>query len=257
MKNYPINKNKYKYKAHTGVKVFVEYKKNMCIYPAELELEGVIVCYSGRLMKYVEENECIKKIKGFDGDFYILEDRDCRIGIMGNFGIGAPAVVTMLEEVLTYGVKNIISVGEAGSLQKGVRIGDVVLCKKSIRDEGTSYHYLKPAKYVKPDKQLNKRIVKSLKKAGLSFTKGINWTIDTPYRETKKEIEEYKKEGVVTVDMEASALLAVARYRKVNASALFVVSDYVGGKKWQQEYHNSYSKLKKIYNIAKNTLKNL
>ena len=57
MKYYPIHKNKYK--AHTGVKEFVEYKKSRGIYPAELKLEGIIVCYSGRLMKYVEENECI------------------------------------------------------------------------------------------------------------------------------------------------------------------------------------------------------
>ena len=44
---------------------------------------------------------------------------------------------------------------------------------------------------------------------------GTSWTIDAPYRETVAEIRRYRQEGVATVDMEASALFAVAAYRGV------------------------------------------
>ena len=45
------------------------------------------------------------------------------------------------------------------------------------------------------------------------------------FRETKKELEYYRKKGILTVEMEASALFAVAKARSVRASAAFAISD--------------------------------
>jgi purine-nucleoside phosphorylase len=108
------------------------------------------------------------------------------------------------------------------------------LCKKAIRDEGTSYHYTPPSKYAYPDERLTKRLEDSLKENNIEFRKAINWTIDSIFRETKKEIEQYKNEGVTTVDMEASALFAVAGVREAKIAAAFVVSDvfFEGG--WER-----------------------
>jgi purine-nucleoside phosphorylase len=58
---------------------------------------------------------------------------------------------------------------------------------------------------------------------------GSSWTIDTPYRETRKEVQMYREEGVLTVEMEASALFSVARASGVEAAVLFTVSDSLGG----------------------------
>ena len=75
-----------------------------------------------------------------------------------------------------------------------------------------------------------------LERNNLEFFTASTWTIDAPYRETKKEVVHYKKLGIATVEMEASALFAVASVRKVKVAAAFVVSDILG-EKWDPQFH--------------------
>ena len=247
--SFPNLKNKYKYKAFSSAKKYVEHKIMAGEYPEKIDAKSIIICYSAEVLEYVKKHYKIKHIKKFYGDLYLLKNKENKIGILGNFSIGAPAITTLMEELIVYGVENFVSIGEAGALQDYLEINDIVICKKSIRDEGVSYHYLKNSKYSYADKSLTKKIIKSLKKANLNFYTGKGWTIDTPYRETKKEIVQYQKEGVLTVDMEASAIFAVAKTFKVKAAAIFVVSDNLTGKKWKQEYHSTPKKLIKIINV--------
>jgi len=44
------------------------------------------------------------------------------------------------------GTSAFVSIGTAGSLQRDLNIGDLVLCEAAIRDEGVSHHYLPAAK---------------------------------------------------------------------------------------------------------------
>lgn len=155
------------------------------------------------------------------------------IGLIRFQGIGSPNAVTIFEELIALGGKNFISIGTAGGLlEEGI-----FLCDRAIRDEGTSLHYLAHSKYAFPNKELSNRFGKILFVAGLKFRKATSWTIDAPYRETKAEIAQYKDEGVATVEMEASALFAVAKLRKVRIAGAFVVSDVIG-KKWEPKFHH-------------------
>ncbi len=70
----------------------------------------------------------------------------------------------------------------------------------------------------------------------IPFKKSASWTIDAPYRETKAEIQEYRKEGIGTVEMEASALFVVAKFRRVKISSAFVVSDILKDNKWNPQF---------------------
>jgi uridine phosphorylase len=162
-------------------------------------------------------------------------------------GIGSPNAVTVIEELIALGGKFFINRGYAGGLQNE----GVFLCQKALRDEGTSYHYIKDGQYIYPDKKLTKKLEKSLKKQNLNYKKGITWTIDAPYRETKAEITHYKKQGISTVEMEASALFAVAKYRKVKIASAFVVSDTLG-EKWEPKFHHRKVKesLNKLFDAA-------
>ncbi|MCC7193328.1 MAG: hypothetical protein IT444_11155 [Phycisphaeraceae bacterium] len=65
---------------------------------------------------------------------------------------------------------------------------------------------------------------------------GASWTIDAPYRETREEIQQHQGDGVMTVEMEASALFAVGTYRKAEIAAAFTVSDYVAADPWQPHF---------------------
>ena len=83
-----------------------------------------------------------------------------------------------------------------------------------------------------------------MRKRKIDFKTGISWTIDTPYRETKKEVREYKKQNVSTVEMEASALFTLAKYRNVKMAGAFIVSDFLSEEKWDPKFHDDDVKSK-------------
>ena len=58
-----------------------------------------------------------------------------------------------------------------------------------------------------------------------SLVEGRHWTTDAIYRETWAKVARYRSAGVVSVDMELSALAGVAHYRRCQLSALLVVTD--------------------------------
>jgi len=84
----------------------------------------------------------------------------------------------------------------AGGINQKLNPGDVVVCTKSIRDEGTSHHYVKNAKYAFATKDLTDALFVSLSKEFKRLCKGSSWTIDAPYRETVKELIHYRSEDV-------------------------------------------------------------
>ncbi|MBU2639110.1 MAG: nucleoside phosphorylase [Nanoarchaeota archaeon] len=147
-------------------------------------------------------------------------------------GIGAPNAAAVFEELIALGGKEFLNIGTSG----GLHHEGIFLCEKALRDEGTSYHYLPDGKFIYPDKDLTEKFRKSIEKNRLEYFKGITWTIDAPYRETKAEVEEYAKGGITNVEMEASALFAVAKYRSIKIASAFIVSDLLG-KEWTPKFH--------------------
>lgn len=158
------------------------------------------------------------------------------IGTSSGFGIGAPAASTVLEELIACGARRIISIGTAGTLQRDVNVGDVMLCTQAIRDEGVSYHYLEPAPFAHPSENLTAHFRRALDEAGISYREGSAWTIDAPYRETVAEARHYQSQGVLAVEMEAAAIFAVARYRAADAAAAFVASDSLAELSWTPRF---------------------
>ncbi len=139
-------------------------------------------------------------------------------------GIGGPASATIMEELIALGIKKIVFMGYAGSLQD-IAPGTIMIPTKAIRDEGTSYHYLEPSKFVEPTGSLKEKIIEILEDKKIPFEKGITWTTDAPYRETIKKVRLFQSEGVLSVEMEAASLFAVAKFRGVEIAGIFWVSD--------------------------------
>jgi len=189
-------------------------------------------------------------------DFFVLQKTKGKVGIIGNFGIGAPVAAIMVEELAAFGVKKFISIGKAGTLQKNLEIGDIVVCEKAVRDEGTSHHYMKPSRFSYASKRLTKKVQETLKQEKVQYQNGTSWTIDAPYRETLKEARQYQKEGVATVEMEAAALFAVAQYRKLEMASLFTISDSLAELKWKPHFENPKTRqgLETLFQVALKTL---
>lgn len=235
---------------------FMAYQKKRGEYPKFKTPEGLIFCYQKSLMGSILENHKTTKVEGFYGEMYLLNETNNKVAIIGKFGIGSPIVVALLEELIAFGIKKFISIGTAGTLQKNIAIGSLMICEKAIRDEGTSHHYIKHSKYAHASKKMIDKIKKSLDKFKQKYFVGTSWTIDAPYRETIAEARQYQKENVSTVDMEASALFAVAQYRNVELGAIFTISDSLAELKWEPKFHSKKTKmgLEILYKIAADVL---
>ncbi len=149
--------------------------------------------------------------------------------------LGGPAAVGLMEELSVFGIDEFIAIGSAGCLDDDIK-NKLVVVTKAIRDDGASYHYLKPATYVATSSELNKELETYLKKNNLDYTKSITWTNDGFYRETNKKIKLAKELGAKTVEMECASWAACARFRNFKFSQILYFSDFGIGneEQWQR-----------------------
>lgn len=65
---------------------------------------------------------------------------------------------------------------------------------------------------------------------------GAVWTTDGVYRETLEKFRKFRDAEVLAVNMETSAVFAVAKYRNVEAASIQVISDVLSEKGWLQAF---------------------
>ena len=148
--------------------------------------------------------------------------------------VGAPAAARQVEELIARGCNKFIVCGDCGVLDKNIIVGNVVLPLAAIRDEGTSYHYVKPSREIKMNKEALNLLEKNLIKNNIQFTKTKTWTTDAFYRETKAKLIKRKNEGCLVVEMEASAYMAVAEFNNVKLGQILYASDSLDLKVWNR-----------------------
>ena len=69
------------------------------------------------------------------------------------------------------------------------------------------------------------------------------WTTDAPYRETRKKVLDRKKEGCICVDMECSAISALAQFRNKEIFQFFYAADNLDSAKWDKRSLGNNEKL--------------
>jgi len=171
----------------------------------------------------------------YSGRMFTRRARRRRIGVVHAL-LGASAAAMNLEELIAYGARRIYEVGVSGAIDTRLRPGDVVVLNGAFSDEGTSGHYFRGTKRFSPSSRLTRHLEAGLRTSGIKHVTGNAWTVDAPYRETTRKVARYLKNGASIVNMESSAILAVATYRGVEAASVQVVSDVVS-KKWEPAFH--------------------
>ncbi len=132
------------------------------------------------------------------------------VGIVGN-AVGAPFAVLVAEQLFASGCRTLLSMTSAGQIVSTGPPPYFVVIDRSLRDEGTSYHYAPPTTFAAADPALVAMAAAALAARGLSCVTGSSWTTDAPFRETAEAIEAARAKGVLAVEMEAAALYTVAR----------------------------------------------
>jgi uridine phosphorylase len=200
---------------------------------------GVVLCYQRSLYSHVLQVEELQPAarRGALHGMLLLPSTAGRVGLLGQFGIGAAAAAAALEELAAMGTSAFVSIGTAGSLQRDLSVGDLVLCEAAIRDEGVSHHYLPPARLATATADMSAALTAAMTHAGVPFRTGTSWTIDAPYRETVAEARRYQAEGVLCVEMEAAALFAVAEVRGLQVASAFAISDSLADLVWDPQFN--------------------
>lgn len=242
--SYPNFQNKHLEQALFNPQDYISWK-NYFKKGREKNPKKFILIYYPKILSYFKRQYKPKEIKLYRL-LTIYQHKD--VGVVCMDGIGSPHATAVTEELIALGGKEFLNIGSAG----GLKNFGIFLCEKSIRDEGTSSHYSPHKKFAYPDKELTERLGKKLHKHNILFQKAASWTIDAPYRETRAEIQKYKKQGVATVEMESSALFTVAQIRKVKIASAFVVSDVLGDNKWDPQFDAKHvnQKLNDLFDIA-------
>ena len=148
--------------------------------------------------------------------------------------VGAAQSSSLLEEAIAFGCRKFIACGGCGVLENDIAAGHLIVVSSAVRDEGTSYHYLPPAREVTADHLGITVLKKTMGDNGIPYRMGKTWTTDAPYRETPNKIRQRKEEGCIVVEMEAAGLMAVAQFREVTFGQVLYGGDDLSGVEWDR-----------------------
>ena len=165
--------------------------------------------------------------------------------------MGAPLCVNIMEDLFANGVDTVIACGGCGVLNNIIP-GKILLPTTALRDEGTSFHYMKPTKEIILDKEIVLKTKNILSSLNIEYIECKTWTTDASKRETSKKIELRKKQGCQTVEMECSALAACAKFRNKKFVELLYSGDLLNN---VTEYDNrnwqfNRTSREKLFNIS-------
>jgi uridine phosphorylase len=173
-------------------------------------------------------------------------------------GVGAPLAAGFLEELIAVGVTKYIVCGGCGVLNHEIDAGHPIILTAAIRDEGTSYHYLPPAREVKANLKGVAALEKAFKESGLEYHSGKTWTTDAIYRETKGKRNTRMADGCDVVEMEAAAFFAVAQFREITLGQVVYGGDLVIPEGWDgREWNKRGDDRRLMFEMAAKAVLNL
>ena len=181
----------------------------------KLPQKAVFAFLGNYIEKYAKEHSCtqaglfVSSTKSYP--IYITQYKGTDICFC-QAPVGAAAAVQILDWLIGYGVTEIISTGSCGVLQD-LPENTFLVPVKALRDEGTSYHYMKPSRFIDINTTALSAIEATLTEHSLPYTEVITWSTDGFFRETKAKVAYRKAEGCSVVEMECAALAACAQLR--------------------------------------------
>ncbi len=101
----------------------------------------------------------------------------------------------------------------------------MIIPTQAIREEGTSYCYYEQGVMVHASELLVNLLQGAARRNRTPVLSGVTWTTDGVFRESIRKMKEYSSQGVLTIEMEMSALFALAMSKKINLAGLLVISD--------------------------------
>ena len=164
----------------------------------------------------------IRGMLGFTGSY-----KGKRVSVMGH-GMGVPSIGIYTYELFNfYGVKTIIRVGSAGSINMDLHVGDLAIAMGACTNSNYAQQYELPGTYAPiADFKLLRAAAEACEKFGYRYKVGNVLTSDTFYTENPHN-DKWINMGVLAVEMEIAALYMNAARSGNRALAICTVSDHI------------------------------
>lgn len=135
-------------------------------------------------------------------------------------GMGGPSAAIVTEELIGLGAEVIVRIGTCGAIVEGLELGRLLPVREAIAADGTSTA-LGAAESVPADEPLTEAL------AGANGEAVTVASTDVFYDDRAAPMADWRSRGAVAVEMEAAAVLHVARLRGARAACLLAVSDLI------------------------------
>ena len=172
----------------------------------------------------------VRGVQGYTGYY-----KDIPVSVMAS-GMGMPSIGIYSHELFNaFDVDNIIRVGSAGSIQKDVKVMDVIIGMGACTDSNFGMQFRLPGTFAPlADFGLLSKCVENAKKLEMTnYHVGNVLSSDLFYEDNlglpgfMQSVELWGKMGVLAFEMESAALyMNAARYGK-HALAIFTVSNHI------------------------------
>jgi len=157
-----------------------------------------------KILKYLTDSEEIN----INREFRSCKGRYKGIEIsMISTGIGCPAAAIAVEELANVGAKTLIRIGTCGGLLKEMQPGE----------------YNSKIEKIEADKKVVNALIEVAKKLGVRYFVGVNRTHDAFYEPTENFVKLVGK-GLVSSEMECSAVFLVSKLKGLQAGAILVIN---------------------------------
>lgn len=150
-----------------------------------------------------------------------------RVSVMGH-GMGMPSLGIYTYELYNfYGVKTIVRVGSAGSINPDLHIGDLVIAMGACTNSNYASQYELPGTFAPiADFDLLRKAADTCEKIGVNYRVGNVFSSDVFYAENAHN-DKWMQMGVLAVEMEVAALYMNAARSGNKALAICTISDHI------------------------------
>lgn len=193
----------------------------------KLPKKCVYVFLADHVDEYARKNKAVKVSEFVSATkvypVYVIDYKGEKV-TLAQAPVGSAAAAQFMDWLISYEVREIISAGTCGALVD-IDEGVFLIPTKALRDEGASYHYMAPSRFVEIDRRAISPIRKTFEERGLTYLETTTWSTDGFYRETKDFVKYRIEEGCQVVEMECASLAAVASFRDVIWGEILFTAD--------------------------------
>ena len=195
---------------------------------------------------FLEDPVLVNGVRGINGYTGMYNGKI--VSVMAS-GMGIPSIGIYSYELFNfYNVENIIRIGSAGAISDEVNLRDNVIGQGACTNSNYASQFNLPGTYAPiASYKLLKQAVDFAQDAGVNYKVGNLFSSDTFYDDAAS-LSDWRKMGVLAVEMESAALYMNAARAGKNALCICTISDcpFTGESCTAEERQNTFTDMMEI-----------